>query len=227
MLDDPMLVPRAAALVREQRVNAEWALQQVFDEFSAVFDEVADPYLRERKGDVADLVGRLKMNLRQGVATPRELLRPDRRGVGADRRRADAVARRAGRLDQGARLRHRRRQPDLPHRDPRAVARSAGRRRPARRQPTRSGRAAGRHRRRRQRDHHRSRRRRRSPAPRATTDDRRPAGDPTAERPRGPAATADGVRDPARREHRVPRRSRRRRAMPAPKASGSTGRSFC
>jgi phosphotransferase system enzyme I (PtsI) len=40
-----------------------------------VFDEVADPYLRERKGDVADLVGRLKMNLRHGVTTPRDLLR--------------------------------------------------------------------------------------------------------------------------------------------------------
>jgi phosphoenolpyruvate-protein phosphotransferase (PTS system enzyme I) len=75
MLDDPMLVPRAADIVRDQRVNAEWAVQQVFQEFSAVFDEVADPYLRERKGDVADLVGRLRMNLRQGVSTPRDLLR--------------------------------------------------------------------------------------------------------------------------------------------------------
>ncbi len=75
MLDDPMLLPRAATLIREQHVNAEWALQQVFEEFSAVFDEVADPYLRERKGDVADLVGRLRMNLRHGVATPRDLLR--------------------------------------------------------------------------------------------------------------------------------------------------------
>ncbi len=75
MLDDPMLVPRAADLVRQQRVNAEWAIQRVFQEFSAVFDEIADPYLRERKGDVADLVGRLKMNLRPGMATPRDLLR--------------------------------------------------------------------------------------------------------------------------------------------------------
>ena len=75
MLDDPMLVPRAEALVRADLVNAEWAVQQVFDEFSAVFDEVADPYLRERKGDVADLVGRLKMNLRQDVSSPRDLLR--------------------------------------------------------------------------------------------------------------------------------------------------------
>ena len=75
MLDDPMLLPRAADIVRQQRVNAEWAVQQVFHEFSAVFEEFADPYLRERKGDVADLVGRLRMNLRQGVATPRDLLR--------------------------------------------------------------------------------------------------------------------------------------------------------
>ena len=75
MVDDPMLVPRAAGIIRLQRVNAEWAIQQVFHEFSAVFDEVADPYLRERKGDVSDLVGRLKMNLRHGVATTRELLR--------------------------------------------------------------------------------------------------------------------------------------------------------
>jgi len=30
MVDDPMLVPRAAAIVREQRVNAEWAVQQAF-----------------------------------------------------------------------------------------------------------------------------------------------------------------------------------------------------
>jgi phosphoenolpyruvate-protein phosphotransferase (PTS system enzyme I) len=75
MLDDPMLVPRAETLVREDHVNAEWAVQQVLEEFSAVFDDVADPYLRERKGDVADLVGRLKMNLRQDVASPRDLLR--------------------------------------------------------------------------------------------------------------------------------------------------------
>jgi phosphoenolpyruvate-protein phosphotransferase (PTS system enzyme I) len=75
MLDDPMVIPRAVEIVREQRVNAEWAVQQVFHEFSAVFDEVADPYLRERRGDVGDLIGRLKMNLRQGLETARDLLR--------------------------------------------------------------------------------------------------------------------------------------------------------
>ncbi|MGE3707816.1 MAG: phosphoenolpyruvate--protein phosphotransferase, partial [Vicinamibacterales bacterium] len=75
MLDDPLLVPRAAELVRDQRVNAEWAVQQVFEEFGRLFDDIVDPYLRERKGDVADLVGRLKMNIRLGLQTPRDLLR--------------------------------------------------------------------------------------------------------------------------------------------------------
>jgi phosphotransferase system enzyme I (PtsI) len=75
MLEDPMVVPRAVDIIRGQRVNAEWAVQQVLRELNAVFDEVADPYLRERTGDVADLVGRLRMNLRQGVSNPRELLR--------------------------------------------------------------------------------------------------------------------------------------------------------
>jgi phosphotransferase system enzyme I (PtsI) len=75
MLDDPMLVPRAVDLIRHQRVNAEWAVQQVLEEFDAIFDDIVDPYLRERKGDVADLVGRLKMNIREGLFTPRELLR--------------------------------------------------------------------------------------------------------------------------------------------------------
>ena len=75
MLDDPMLVARTAEIVREQRVNAEWALQQVFQEFGALFDEVADSYLRERRGDVADLIGRLRMNLRHGLESPRDLLR--------------------------------------------------------------------------------------------------------------------------------------------------------
>jgi len=73
MLDDQKLIPRAAEIVREQRVNAAWAIQRVFDGFSAMFDDIADAYLRERKGDVSDLAGRLKMNLRRG-ASSRDLL---------------------------------------------------------------------------------------------------------------------------------------------------------
>ena len=63
MLDDDLLVPRARRIVESDRVNAEWALDRAFDQFCAVFAEVGDEYLRERRGDVADVVGRLRRNL--------------------------------------------------------------------------------------------------------------------------------------------------------------------
>ncbi len=75
MLDDSMLVPEAGRIVREQRANAEWALSQVFDRLSRIFDAIEDPYLRERKGDLADVVGRLNMNLTPGGAGVGDLLR--------------------------------------------------------------------------------------------------------------------------------------------------------
>ena len=64
MLDDPMLIERTAQIVRGERLNAESALQRSLQQISALFDRGEDPYLRERKGDVADIVGRLCMNLR-------------------------------------------------------------------------------------------------------------------------------------------------------------------
>src|SRR5512135_2908310 len=39
MLDDSMLVDRAAAVVRSERLNAESALQRALDEVSALFDQ--------------------------------------------------------------------------------------------------------------------------------------------------------------------------------------------
>jgi phosphotransferase system enzyme I (PtsI) len=74
MVDDPMLLPRAASIISEQRINAEWALQQVFDHLGSIFDGVEDPYLRERKGDLADVVGRLRMNLTPGGSGFRDVL---------------------------------------------------------------------------------------------------------------------------------------------------------
>jgi phosphotransferase system enzyme I (PtsI) len=64
MLDDRMLIERAAAIISTDRVNAESALQRTLEEISALFDRGDDPYLRERKGDVADIVARLCGNLR-------------------------------------------------------------------------------------------------------------------------------------------------------------------
>ena len=66
MLDDAMLIQRASDIIRTERLNAGSALERALGEISALFDEAEDAYLRERKGDVGDVVGRLCMNLRAG-----------------------------------------------------------------------------------------------------------------------------------------------------------------
>jgi phosphotransferase system enzyme I (PtsI) len=74
MLDDQMLVGRAEAIVRTERVNAAWAVHRAYEELYELFSAMEDPYLRERENDVADVAGRLRMNLRHGARGPRELL---------------------------------------------------------------------------------------------------------------------------------------------------------
>ena len=74
MLDDRMLIDRAAQIIATDRVNAESALQQTLKEISSLFDRGDDPYLRERKGDVADIVARLCGNLRAS-GEPSDLFR--------------------------------------------------------------------------------------------------------------------------------------------------------
>lgn len=74
MLDDPMLVGRAEEIVRTERVNAAWAVHRANEELYQLFTAMEDPYLRERENDVADVAGRVRMNLRHGARGPRELL---------------------------------------------------------------------------------------------------------------------------------------------------------
>ncbi|HVQ27007.1 MAG TPA: phosphoenolpyruvate-utilizing N-terminal domain-containing protein, partial [Planctomycetota bacterium] len=45
MLEDSLLGARAAELVREQAVNAEWALRTVSESLHALFAEFSDAYL--------------------------------------------------------------------------------------------------------------------------------------------------------------------------------------
>src|SRR4029079_2836366 len=74
MLDDPVLVGRAADLISADSHTAEWAVQRAFDEIAEVFNNVEDPYLHERKGDLHDVAGRLRMNLRGEKGGARDLL---------------------------------------------------------------------------------------------------------------------------------------------------------
>ena len=63
MLEDPLLFERSLALVRDEQVNAEWALRSVSDELHQLFDGFSDEYLKERSSDVDDVLGRILINL--------------------------------------------------------------------------------------------------------------------------------------------------------------------
>jgi phosphotransferase system enzyme I (PtsI) len=59
ILDDSALSQAPKALIRERRGNAEWALVQQMEKLTDRFDEIDDPYLRERKADVQQAVERV------------------------------------------------------------------------------------------------------------------------------------------------------------------------
>ena len=59
ILDDATLSQVPRELIRSQRCNAEWALVSQMDQLVAQFDQIADPYLRERKADVVQVVERV------------------------------------------------------------------------------------------------------------------------------------------------------------------------
>jgi phosphotransferase system enzyme I (PtsI) len=59
ILDDAALAQAPKALIRERRANAEWALVQQMEKLTDRFDEIEDPYLRERKADVQQAVERV------------------------------------------------------------------------------------------------------------------------------------------------------------------------
>lgn len=59
ILQDPELVDEPKALIRERGCNAEWALVQQMDALVKQFEAFDDPYLRERKADVVQVVERV------------------------------------------------------------------------------------------------------------------------------------------------------------------------
>jgi phosphotransferase system enzyme I (PtsI) len=59
ILSDPMISEAPLDIIRARHYNAEWALLTQIDELSAQFDEIEDPYLRERKADIQQVAERV------------------------------------------------------------------------------------------------------------------------------------------------------------------------
>ncbi|MCE9580233.1 MAG: phosphoenolpyruvate--protein phosphotransferase [Deltaproteobacteria bacterium] len=63
MLHDEHLVDAAINYMRDESINAEWALRKAVDAIRAVFDAIEDEYFRERASDVEFVFERILRNL--------------------------------------------------------------------------------------------------------------------------------------------------------------------
>jgi phosphotransferase system enzyme I (PtsI) len=70
ILDDASLSQAPRELIRSRRCNAEWALVQQMEKLTDRFEEIDDPYLRERKADVQQAVERVLKALMGGQTIP-------------------------------------------------------------------------------------------------------------------------------------------------------------
>lgn len=71
ILSDPMISEAPLDIIRSRHYNAEWALVTQIDELSSQFDEIEDPYLRERKHDIQQVAERvLKVLMGTALSVP-------------------------------------------------------------------------------------------------------------------------------------------------------------
>src|SRR5881396_276289 len=63
VLEDRLFVDHIIEKIETDSINSEWAIQQVSDDLLQAYDRLDDEYLRERRGDLEDIVRRLLHNL--------------------------------------------------------------------------------------------------------------------------------------------------------------------
>ncbi len=69
LLQDEQLTGGVKHWITERHYNAEWALTTQLEVIARQFDEMEDPYLRERKADLEQVVERM-LRVMRGVASP-------------------------------------------------------------------------------------------------------------------------------------------------------------
>src|SRR5881397_351466 len=78
VLDDPTLIDEVNRVIHQQKVNVEYAFQQVAEKYSSTLSTMNDEYLRERAADMRDVTTRVLDNLlgRADEAGVRKLKEP-------------------------------------------------------------------------------------------------------------------------------------------------------
>lgn len=70
LLQDEVLAAGVRHWISERLYNAEWALMTQLEQISRQFDEMEDPYLRERKADLEQVADRILRYMRGAPACP-------------------------------------------------------------------------------------------------------------------------------------------------------------
>ena len=70
LLRDPTMIGKVRARITEQRIDSSSALQQTFEEYSALFRQISDPYLQGRLTDLRDVVSRVMTHLNDEPQPP-------------------------------------------------------------------------------------------------------------------------------------------------------------
>jgi phosphoenolpyruvate-protein phosphotransferase (PTS system enzyme I) len=63
LLRDPALIGKVTERILHKRVDASTALRATLDEYTSLFNQIPDAYIRERLADVRDVVGRVMAHL--------------------------------------------------------------------------------------------------------------------------------------------------------------------
>ena len=63
LLKDKMLYGKTIETIKNERVNADWALKKVVSEVNSMFSKISDSYLKERATDIVYVSDRIMMNL--------------------------------------------------------------------------------------------------------------------------------------------------------------------
>ncbi|MFL6647378.1 MAG: phosphoenolpyruvate--protein phosphotransferase [Sulfurifustaceae bacterium] len=91
ILDDKMISEAPIEVIRRERRNAEWALKLQSDRLSEIFEQMEDPYLRNKKTDVRQVVERVLRQLLTQGADEDDTLDPGEIVVATDLTPADTV----------------------------------------------------------------------------------------------------------------------------------------
>jgi len=91
ILDDPMISQAPVDTIRRRRLNAEWALKIQRESLGAMFEKMEDPYLRNKKTDVVQVVDRILRNLMPRAHEDHERMSAGEIVVANDLTPADAV----------------------------------------------------------------------------------------------------------------------------------------